>query len=241
MLLLVLFVPSCLNAKAAEPQTVTPLADTYVDSSSSTVIHGGEEYLKVSESSSGLSITLLMFSLSEVSHNSNASFEAKLRLRGCSVTSSFVIGVHWYVNNAWDEDTLTSANVSSSYIGQKPESVARVTSENVYYEWNVTEIVGIAIRENFEKVTFVLEAEEEVAGDTFVLFYSKDQQQYPPSECVPQLVFTYHNVSDNASGVSLDMIGKVILGGLASVGVVFVAYKFLKKPAKKRRRFSSLR
>lgn len=196
--------------------------------------------MKVSESGSALSITLLMFSLSEVSHNSNVSLRARLRLRGRSVTSSFLIGVRWYANNAWDEDTLIATNFSYDYIGKNAESIARVTSENVYYEWNVTEIVGIAIRKNLEKVTFVLVAEEEVAGNTFVLFYSKDCGIDPPSEYIPQLVFTYHNYN-NVSEVSLDMVGKVILVGLASVGVVFVAYRFLKKPAKKRRRFSSMR
>jgi hypothetical protein len=221
-----------------EPQTVTPLADTYVDASSPSAAHGQEEYLKVSDNKGGgLSIALLMFDLSRVSHYSNVSFEAKLRLCGLSVNSSYVIGAHWCVNNTWNEDTLTFVNFSN-FVRTKPESVTTLPlgSEDVWYEWVVTDFVSTAIREKYENITFGLEAEETVQGNGFAMFYSKDQQQLPPT-FNPQLVFTYHDIG----GISLDMIGEVVFGVLVTAGIIFMAYRFLKKPGKKRRRFSYAR
>ena len=140
------------------------------------------------------------------------------------------------MNNTWNEDTLTFANVSY-FSRTAPENIIMVSSESTWYEWNVTDFVRIAIRENFEKVTLVLEANETVEGNFLAMFYSKDQQDLSLNEYSPQLVFTYHDVG----GVSPDMTSKVILGVLATVGIFFVAYRFLKKSAKKRRRFSSVR
>jgi len=221
-----------------EPQTVYPLADTYVDASSPSVAHGQEEWLKVSDNKGGgLSIALLMFDLSGVSHDSNVSFEAKLRLCGLSVNSSYVIGAHWCVNNTWNEDTLTFVNFSY-FVRTKPESVTTLPlgSEDFWYEWVVTDFVSTAIREKYENITFGLEAEETVMGNGFAMFYSKDQQQLPPT-FNPQLVFTYHDVG----GISLDLTGEVVFGVLVTAAIIFMAYRFLKKPGKKRRRFSYTR
>jgi hypothetical protein len=218
-----------------EPQTVTPLADTYVDASSPSAAHGQEEYLKVSDNNIGMSVALLMFDLSGVSHYSNVSFEAKLRLQGLSANSSYVIGVHWCVNNTWNEDTLTFVNFSY-FFRTGPESIITVGSENVWYEWVVTDFVSTAIREKYENITLALEAEETVQGNGFAMFYSKDQQQLPPT-FNPQLVFTYHDIG----GISLDIIGEVVFGVLVTAGIIFMAYRFLKKPGKKRRRFSYAR
>jgi hypothetical protein len=221
--------------RATEPQTIYPVGDTYVDASSSITAHGLEQYLKVSDNKAGeLSIALLMFDLSGISHYSNVSFDAKLRLCGLSVNSSYDIGVHWCVNNTWNEDTLTFDNFSY-FSRTKPESVVTLPlgSQNFWYEWVVTDFVSAAIREKHQNISLALEAEETVLGNGFVMFYSKDQQQLPPTYN-PQLVFTYHDVG----GVSLGMTGEVVFGVLVMAGIIFVAYKFLKKPSKKRRRFS---
>lgn len=236
-ILLVFFVFSCFNVRAVEPQTVTPLADTYVEISSISSTHGQEEYLKISETSTDLSITFLMFDLSGVSYDSDVPFEAKLRLRSLYVTLPINISVRWCGNNTWDEDTLTFLNYNPlCALATKPH-ILQIFAESVWYEWTVTGFVSTAIRENYEKITLVLEVEESVEENALALFYSKDQQDLPPNECIPQLVFTY----PDHGGVSLDIIGKVILGLLATVGIVFVAYRFLKNPAKKRRRSSSVR
>jgi hypothetical protein len=237
-LFLVFLLFSCLNVKATEPQTVYPLADTYVDASSPSTAHGQEEWLKISDNKAGgLSIALLMFNLSEAPHDSNVPFEAKLRLYGMAVNASYVIGAHWCVNNTWNESTL--AFVNFTYFSRtKPESVA--TLPLVYkldwYEWDVTDFVSAAIREKYENITFALEAEETVLGSAFAIFYSKDQQQLPPTYN-PQLVFTYQNTG----GTSLNLIGEVTFGVLVTAGIIYVAYRFLKKQDKRRRRFSHTR
>lgn len=236
-LLLVLFVSSCLNAKAAEPQLVTPLTDTFVEALSPDYSGNGRlDYLKVQETSINLSITFLMFDLSGVSHVSNTSLEAKLRLRTIYARSPFKVGARWCVNNNWNEDTLTFADLSSFYRTQ-PENIIIVSPGNAWYEWDVTGFVRTAVRENYEKVTLAMEANETNEGNFIAMFYSKDQQDLSLNEYRPQLVFTYQA----NGGVSSDMTGKVILAVLATVGIVFVAYRFLKKSAKKRRRFSSMR
>ena len=222
--------------RAIEPQTVYPVGDTYVDSASVSAVHGLEEYLKVSDNNIGISVALLMFDLSGVSHDSNVSFEAKLRLCGLSVNSSYVIGAHWCVNNTWNEDTFTFVNFSY-FFRTKPESETTILplgSEDVWYEWVVTDFVRTAIREKYENITFGLEAEEAVQGNGFAMFYSKDQQQVPPPYGNPQLVFTYHDIG----GISLDMIGEVVFGVLVTAGIIFMAYRLLNKPGKKRRRSS---
>jgi hypothetical protein len=224
-----------------EPQTVYPVEDTYVDASSPSVAHGLEEYLKVSDNKGGgLSTALLMFNLSGVSHYSNVSFEAKLRLCGLSVNSSYVIGVRWCINsNTWDENTLTFVNFGNFFQNRTgPESVTTLPlgSENVWFEWVVTDFVSTAIREKYENITFGLEAEQTVQGNGFAMFYSKDQQQGPPT-FNPQLVFTYHDVG----GISPDLTGEVVFGVLVTAAIIFMAYRFLKKPGKKRRRFSYVR
>jgi len=238
-LLLVLLVLSCLNVKAVEPQTAIPLADTFVEASSPNSSENGRlDYLKVQETSINLSFTFLMFDLSGVSHSSNVSLETKLRLRSIYVSLPFKIGARWCVSNAWNEDTLTFVNLSYFY-RTAPEYIVIVSPGNAWYEWDVTGFVRTAMRENYEKITLVLEANETVEGNFIALFYSKDQQDTSLDKYSPQLVFTYHDIGE---GVSSDMIGKVILGVLATVGVVFVAYRFLKNSAKKRRRhFSSVR
>jgi len=218
-----------------EPQTVYPIEDTYVDASSPSVAHGLEEWLKVSDNKGGgLSIALLMFDLSGVSHDSNVSFEAKLRLCGLSVNSSYVIGAHWCVNNTWNESTLTFVNFSY-FVRTKPESVTTLPlgSQNVWFEWVVTDFVSTAIREKYKNITFGLEAEETVLGNGFAMFYSKDQQQLPPT-FNPQLVFTYHDTG----GISFDLTGEVVFGVLVTATIIFMAYRFLKKQDKKRRRSS---
>jgi len=235
-LFLVLSVFSVANVEAIEIQTIMPLEDTYiVVTSPLDPSHGLDNFLRVAHTKTELSLAHLMFDLSEVLQRSNASLEAKLRLRSIYVPSPHVIGVRWCVNNTWDEDTFTPLNATGFFM-TAPESFVNVTSKYVWYEWGVTDFVRTAIRENYEKITLVLESEE-VEGNAFVMFYSKDQEDLQSKEYSPKLVFTYNGYG----GVSLDIAGKVIFGVLATVGISFIAYRFLKKPAKKRRRSSSVK
>jgi len=216
---------------------VTPLADTCVQASSpNSSEYGRLDYLKVQETPSELSLAFLMFDLSGVAHNPNVSRETKLRLRSIYVSSPFRIGVRWCVNNTWNEDTSTFVDFSH-FSRTAPENIILVSSGNTWYEWTVTDTVRTAIQKNYEKITLALEAEETSEGNFLAIFYSKDQQDLPLNEYSPYLVFTYNG----SAGVSLDTTGKVIFGVLATVGISFVAYRFLKKSAKKRRRSSSVK
>lgn len=237
-LFLILFVSSCLNAEATETQTVIPLADTCVQASSpDSSEYGLLDYLKVQETTTELSLTFLMFDLSGVAHSSNVSFGARLRLRSIYVSLPFLIGVRWCVNNAWSEDTLTFADLS--YFSRTAhEGIIMVSSANTWYEWTVTEFVRAAIQQNYEKITLVLETYESGDGNFLAMFRSKDQQDPLMNEYKPQLVFTQQ---ENGIVSPPDMTGMVVLGVFATVGISFVAYKFLKKSTRKIRRFSSVK
>ena len=152
-ILLILLVSSSLIANASEPKTITSLADTYVDAFNANSAYGDRDYLEVSDYASGLCIASLMFDLSEVSHVLNASSEIKLRLYCFSVASPHVVGVHWCVNNTWNEENLTFASFAG-FFRTAPESVVKVTSDE-WYEWKVTNYVSKAVEENYEKITSI--------------------------------------------------------------------------------------
>ena len=229
-ILLILFVSSSLITNASEPETITSLADTYVDAFSVNSAYGDRDYLEVSDYASGLCIASLMFDLSEVSHVLNASSEIKLRLYCFSVASPHVVGVHWCVNNTWNEENLTFASFSG-FFRTAPESVVKVTSDE-WYEWKVTNFVSKAVEENYEKITLTLEVEDPLKGTARSLYASKDQKTQEWLEYSPQLVFTYLEPKAN----SMDTITKVALGLTATVAIAFLAYKLSKRRTRKKRR-----
>jgi len=222
-ILLILFVSSSLTANASEPETIIPLGDTYVDAFSFDSAYGDRDYLEVSDYASGLSIILLMFDLSKVSHVLNASSEIKLRLYCFHVPSSHVVGVHWCVNNTWNEENLTFVSFGG-FFKTDPEDFVIVDSD-IWYEWEVTGFVSKAMEENYEKITLTLEVIPPSEG--IARFASKDQ----PTEYSPQLVFTYTETETN----SPDIIIIVALGLTVTVAIVFLAYKFSKRHKTKTR------
>ena len=228
-ILLILLVSSSLIANASEPETITSLADTYVDALNANSAYGDRDYLEVSDYASGLCIASLMFDLSEVSHVLNASSEIKLRLYCFSVASPHIVGVHWCVNNTWNEENLTFASFSG-FFRTAPESVVKVTSPE-WYEWKVTNFVSKAVEENYEKITLTLEVEDPLEGTARSLYASKDQTTQEMRGYSPQLVFTYLEPKAN----SMDTITKVALGLTATVAIAFLAYKLSKRRTRKKR------
>jgi len=229
-ILLILFVSSSLIANASEPETVMPLADTYVDAFNANSAYGDRDYLEVSDYASGLCIASLMFDLSEVSHVLNASSEIKLRLYCFSVASPHVVGVHWCVNNTWNEENVTFV-IFGGFFRTDPESAVEVTSIDSWYEWKVTNFVRKAVEENYEKITLTLEVEDPLEGTARSLYASKDQKTQEMLEYSPQLVFTYLEPKVN----SMDTITKVALGLTATVAIAFLAYKLSKRRTRKKR------
>jgi len=228
-ILLILLVSSSLIANASEPETITPLADTYVDALNANSAYGDRDYLEVSDYASGLCIASLMFDLSEVSHVLNASSEIKLRLYCFYVASPHIVGVHWCVNNTWNEENLTFV-IFSGFFRTAPESVVKVTSDE-WYEWKVTNFVSKAVEENYEKITLTLEVEDPLEGTARSLYASKDQNNSGDAGYSPQLVFTYLEPKVN----SMDTITKVALGLTATVAIAFLAYKLSKRRTRKKR------
>ena len=228
-ILLILLVSSSRIANASEPKTITPLADTYVDAWNATTPYGDRDYLEVSDYASGLCIASLMFDLSEVSHVLNASSEIKLRLYCFSVASPHIVGVHWCVNNTWNEENLTFA-IFSGFFRTAPESVVKVTSDE-WYEWKVTNFVSKAVEENYEKITLTLEVEDPLEGTARSLYASKDQTTQEMRGYSPQLVFTYLEPKAN----SMDTITKVALGLTATAAIACLAYKLSKRRTRKKR------
>ena len=230
-ILLTLFVSSSFITSASKPEVIMlPLADTYVDGFAVNSNYGDRDYLEVSDYTDGFSIVALMFNVSEVSYVFNASSEIKLRLYCFYVDSPHVVGVHWCVNNTWNEENVTFV-IFGGFSRSDPESVVKVTSIDTWYEWNVTNFVRIAMEENFEKITLTLEVEDPLGGTALSRYSSKDQTAQEMREYSPQLVFTY--VEPNAN--SMDMIIKVALGLTAAVAIAFLAYKLSKRRTRKKR------
>jgi len=230
-ILLILLVSSSLTANASEPETIAPLADTYVDPWNVNSVYGDRDYLEVSDYANGLCIAFLMFDLSEVSHVLNASFEIKLRLYCFSVADSHIVGVRWCVNNSWSEENLTSI-LSSRFNRTAPESVVKITNSPEWYEWKVTDFVREAVEENYKKITLTLEVEDPLEGTAASLYASKDQKTQEWLKYSPQLVFTY--LEPNAN--SIDTITKAALGLTATVAIALLAYKLLKRRTRKKQR-----
>lgn len=231
-ILLMLFVSSSFITNASKPEVIMPsLADTYVDGFSVNSNYGDRDYLEVSDYANGFSIVALMFNVSEVSYVFNASSEIKLRLYCFYVGSPHVVGVHWCVNNTWNEENVTFV-IFGGFSRSDPESVVKVTSIDTWYEWNVTNFVRKAIEKNFEKITLTLEVEDQLGGATALSRYaSKDQTAQQMRDYSPQLVFTY--VETKAD--SMDIIIKVALGLTATVATAFLAYKLSKRRTRKKR------
>ena len=228
-ILLILLVSSSLVANASEPETITPVADTYVDGWNPNSVYGHNDSLEVSDYASGLCIASLMFDLSQVSHVLNASSEVKLRLYCFSVADSHIVGVHWCVNNTWSEENLTFT-LFGGFFRTAPESVVKIANSPGWYEWKVTDFVRKAVEENYEKITLTLEVEDPLEGTAASLYTSKDQKIQEWLKYSPQLVFTYG--ASNAN--SVDTIIKVTLGLTVTVAIAFLAYRLLQKRTRKK-------
>lgn len=234
IILLILFVPPFSTANTSEPEKITPIADTFVDAYNATYTYGYRDYLEISDYVSGLSIIVIMFDISEVSHVLNVSSEIRLRLYCFYVASPHVVGVHWCVNNTWNEENLTFVSLSKFNVTRPPESVVKVSTEDVWYEWKVTDLVSMAMDENYEEITLTLEVEEPLGETAYSLYASKDQTTQEMREYSPQLVFTYLEPQINP----LDIPTKVALGLMVIIVAIFLAYKFSKRQTRKKRRTS---
>lgn len=232
IILATLFISSPSTVNASSPQPVIALADTYIEAYLPDSTFGGEPYLRVADSNASISFTFLMFNLSGISYNFNVSSEIKLRLYCLNVTSPHIIGVHWCLNNTWNEETLTYESPRNFSVSDYPENVVVVSSSNSWHEWIVTESVSGAIQQmQSDMITFVLRVESSHAGNDYVFFYSKDQN-LRFRDYRPQLVFSYRSNVINPLGTYLTIAS----ASIAIVGVIFVAYKFSRK--RKRQRYS---
>jgi len=232
IILLMLVVSSWSTTKASEPTIITPIADTYVDVEEIDSAHGDRDYLEVSEHVSGLlSIIALMYDISKISHIVNASSQIKLRLYCFQVNSPHIVGVHWCVNNTWNEENLTFVSFGG-FSRTAAEDAVIVDRIDVRYEWKVTNFVSKAIEENYEKVTLTLEVEDPLKGVALSRFASKDQTTQEMREYSPQLVFTYLEPQTNP----LDIPIKVTLGLTVIGAIIFLTYKFSKGRTLKKRR-----
>lgn len=231
IILLLLFFSPLPTANALELKTITPIADTYVDVQAVNSTFGQRDYLEVSEHATGFSIALLMFDLSEVSHVPNAPSEITLRLYCFYVASPHIIGAHWCVNNTWNEENLTFVSFGK-FFRTNPESVVKVDSMEVWYEWKVTNLVSNATEENYEKITLALEVKDPLEGMARSLYASRDQPTQEMREYSPQLVFAYLEPKANSLGTII-----ILASGLTvTIAIVFLAYKFSKRRKQKTQR-----
>lgn len=227
VVLVKLLVFSSSTVQASNPQAIPVLNDAYVQDITPFESYGHVSYLKVSDSQVGLSLAFLMFNLSEVSYTFNASSEVKLQLRVLNITSPHNIGVHWYVNNTWNEENWTFNDLIGTYMTDEAESIITISSNGSWYEWTVTEFIYDAMQQlRFDRLTLVLQAEKDSPGENdYVLFYSKDQNR---TVYWPQLIFSYRSPASNPPYTSI----LIILGFVAVAGVAFMVYRFSRKRQK---------
>ena len=225
LMTLLVFSPSIV--KASYPQTVMAMDDTFVIDQEVDSVFGNDPYLVVANSSEGLAFAFLMFNLSGVSYEFNASSVVRLRLRCFNATSLHVISVRWCLNNTWNENNLTFVSSGHLSVATLAESYVNVFSNDVWYEWTVTQTVHAAFANSYNKLTLVLKVESNHTGYEYVSFYSKET---PPLSDGPRLVFTYFTPSN-----SMDTTIKIAFASIVIVGIIFVAYRFSKK--KKREKY----
>jgi hypothetical protein len=206
-----------------------PLADTFVDAFSVDSNYGNRDYLEVSDYANGFSVIALMFDISKVSYNFNATSEIKLRLYCFNFTSPHIVGVHWCANNTWNEENLTFVSFGG-FFRTSSESAVGVTSIDFWYEWKVTNIVRKAMEENYDNITLTLEVENTLGGTALSRFASKDQTTQEMREYSPQLVFTYLKPEADSRNIIIE----VALGLTATVVITFLVYKFSKRHTRKK-------
>jgi len=221
VVLVALLVFSCSIVKATDVQLVLVSDDTYIVDYDTYSNFGRELYLKVADSTAELSLAFLMFNLSGISYAFNASSEIKLKLRCYNVTLPQFIGVHWCLNNTWNEENLTFDSIHDFETSDYAESIVNISNNN-WYEWIVTDFVRNAMQQHFDRLTLVLQAEVGSDEDDYVFFYSKD---YNLQGVCPQLVFSYKS---SATG-SLDATPIVILVSIVVAVVGIIAYGFSRK------------
>jgi hypothetical protein len=229
LFLIFLLAFSSFSTKASNVQTVPPLADTYVEAYAFDTVFGGQAYLRVANSRASLAIAFLMFDLSGVSYVFNASSDVELYLYCHNVTLPYAIGVHWCLNNTWNEDTLAFDSIRNLTRSNSPESVVTVSSNNTWYKWTVTFFVGSVMQQRAspDRITLVLEPENSGGENDTVSFYSKDQSL---TQYYPQLVFSYKDMINPLYTYLEVGSGFVILAG-----IILVAYRF---SGRKKRRSS---
>jgi hypothetical protein len=229
-ILLILLVSPLHITDASEPETIIPVADTYIDAFSFNATYGERDYLEVSEYASGLCFAFLMFDISDVSHVLNASSEIKLRLYCFYVDAPHIVGARWCVNNTWNEENLT-ALLAGGFSRTDAEDAVIVASIDVWYEWEVTNFVTQATEENYERITLTLEVEDPLQGVARALYASKDQTTQEWLEYSPQLVFTYIEPEVNSPDITI----MVALGLTAAVAIALLTYTFSKRRTRKKR------
>lgn len=225
VLILLLHLPSF--AETSETETLIPIADTYVDVQAINSTFGQMDFLQVSDYASEFSIVALMFDISRINE---APSEAKLRLYCFDIGSRHVVGVHWCVNNTWNEENLAFI-LLGKFFKTNPEDAIIINSKDAWYEWKVTDFINEALEENYEKISLTLEVEDPLGGMALSRFASKDQ---PWQEYSPRLVFTYLNSESETD--PLDIPVKVAIGLAATVTIVFLGIRFSKRHTKKKRR-----
>ncbi|TET19669.1 redoxin domain-containing protein [Candidatus Bathyarchaeota archaeon] len=192
------------STPAYMPDTILPLADTYVDAFSVDTAYGDRDYLEVADYASGFSITSLMFDISEVPDNPDPSFRAQLRLYCFNIADPLTVGVHWCVNNTWSEEDLNFISFSE-FFRTSLADIVRVDSVDTWYEWNVTSFIRTAREENYERITLALEVQDTLDGTALSQFASKDQATPEMLEYSPQLAYSMH-ASSNGYPVAPDFI-----------------------------------
>lgn len=186
------FISGCNNSNST-PKTITlnPTEDAFVDRSDDGKNFGGENYLKVYDSTGGIfvdeSFTYLKFDLSNIPKDANI-ISTKLKLYTNYVSESYRIGVYEGSDDSWNEFEIRWNNKPA--FNQESKNIIKVTLEDSWHEWDVKDIIN---SKKGQVATIILKSIDVHKDSMYVKFLSIDQTEEYNLDKKPQLVVEYYN------------------------------------------------
>lgn len=200
-------------------KTLSPVADAEVRSAQPDVNLGRIWGLSV-ERNSEETVNYLMFDLGQLPAGTTAIEEAALRLYAAegTATSTGEVNVHYCPSNDWTEDGITYNK--PAFQSETIDSV-NVTSNSIWYEWNVTSTATSTLRTADKRLSVALEGS---TNGGIIVFYSR---QSPGVDLRPQLSVLYSYTP--SSGKEPVLVALIVIVVAAASAIGLVAYTRRKK------------
>jgi hypothetical protein len=182
------------NAQS-EQVTLKPSDDTFVDSENGTSNYGQQPYLQIrlvpeyplpAALWSRRSLVWLKFNLPSVPDGAVVDV-ATLQLHTSSVNETFLVAVFPCSDNSWNESTLTYFN--QPWDPNPPIDYARVTTNDHWYDWSVTNAVRDALNTTDKTLSLVLANRQ---SDQYTsLWFDSKEATINSTDYSPRLTFQW--------------------------------------------------